>query len=81
MTPMQWAMKVIHGMQLQGRKCVVVVKRGENYSGRPAAIFEGTREYPQVKQTKRVVVVGYYDPDCLARHLASDVSEFFKGKR
>jgi hypothetical protein len=72
-------MNVIDKMQLQGRRCVVIVKQGKPYRGIPAAIFEGTSEYGRVKPGPRVVIVGYYDPECLVRHLAGDVQEFFKG--
>lgn len=77
MTPVEFAMHVIDRMQIQGRKCVVYVKTGVSYSGRPVVAYEGTKEYGAIKPTKRVMVVGYYDPECLVRHLAGDVQEFF----
>lgn len=79
MTPTDFARHVIDKMQLQGRKCVVVVRQGKPYRGEPVAFFEGTTEYRTTKPGKRVLVIGYYDPECLVRHLAGDVSEFFKG--
>ncbi len=77
MTANEFARKTVASMQIQGRKCVVVVKRGANYSGRPIVFYEGTTRYANVVQTKRMVIVGYYDPECLVRHSAGDVAEFF----
>jgi hypothetical protein len=77
MTANEFARKTIESMQLQGRKCVVVVKKGETYSGRPIVFYEGTTRYAKLVATKRMVIVGYYDPECLVRHLAGDVAEFF----
>lgn len=79
MSHVEFAKRVIDKMQIQGRKCVVVVKRGASYSGRPIVFYEGTSQYQKLKVTKRVLVIGYYDPECLVRHLAGDVQEYFKG--
>ena len=54
MTPMAWAMQTIDRMQLQGRRCVVIVKQGKPYSGVPYAVFEGTREYPLAENIRAV---------------------------
>lgn len=72
MTARQYAEYLVGRMETTGRRIVVYVKNGV-----VASATEGASYFSRV-ESECDVVVGYYDADCLARHLTEDLKEFFQ---
>lgn len=71
-TAREYAEFLVGRMEATGRKVVVYVKNGV-----VASAAEGTKKFTVVELECDALVIGYYDPDCLARHIAEDLKEFF----
>jgi hypothetical protein len=69
-TARQYAEYLVGRMETTGRQIVVYIKNGEVMSA-----TDGTAKFGRV-EVEGLLIVGYYDPDCLARHLADDLKEF-----
>ena len=76
MNHVAWSRKVIDHMHAKQCTCVVVIKHGAAYSGRPLAIYSDTTAFVKVPRVRKMTIVGWYDRSCQARHLADDVVEF-----
>ncbi len=71
LTARQYAEYLVARMETTGRQIVVYIKSGEVLSA-----SEGTAKYGRV-EAEGLFVIGYYDPDCLARHITEDLKEHF----
>lgn len=70
-TARSYAEFLVDRMETTGRRVVVYVKNGV-----VASATEGTSMFNKI-ELECDVLVGYYDADCLARHLTEDLKEYF----
>lgn len=71
MSARQYAEYLVSRMETTGRQMVVYIKSGEVMS-----TTKGTAVFDRV-EADGLFVIGYYDPDCLARHITEDLKEHF----
>ena len=76
MNHVAWSQKVIDHMHAKQCTCVIVVKHGAAYSGRPLALYSGTAAFTKLPGVRNITVVGWYSRACSVRHLADDVVEY-----
>ena len=73
MNHVNWSQKVIDHMLEKQCSCVVVIKHGAAYTGRPLAIYSDTVAYRKLPSARKITIVGWYSRACTVRHLADDV--------